>query len=560
MPHFVLQAYYASNRKAHTSFAYARRGARRFTAMSVLPMLAGVALGPVSCSNPDDDRADRQHYREQCVESAGAAGTAGAIGVACHGRRHWHDGDSGDGKAAGKAGSDSGKPERHHVIVMIGDGMSLSSEVAASRYLYGADFGLSFHAFPSMTFKTTWDKNVYDARATDRGAAPYTPEGFDPKLGYDPELGGDTPYPLLEDNDERKNYFAFSGWIHPDSASTATAMSTGKKTNSAAIGWSPGGVEGGQLENSPELLRRTRAMAVGAVTTVPFSHATPAGFFTHSLDRGNVADIANQMLNVFRPEVVIGGGWQSSYYSEVDLERSLGSNEWSYVHPVSGTDPNDALLAAAIRANQANQRLLGLYVSENAQGFNAPMPRHNPGSPSIDSSTLDRPNLSTSSIAALEVLSQDPDGFFLVVEQGHVDWANHRSDYGKMVGCVWELDQAVQAVVKFVDRPNDAIDWSNTTLIVTADHANGYLRFARKLGKGELPNEVIDTSTGSEVISYPDSEISFGSSGSHTSELVAVYVKGYAAPLVKKYETSYPGHRIIDDTNIYDLTMDAAGR
>src|SRR5687767_15093503 len=65
---------------------------------------------------------------------------------------------------------------RRNVIIVIGDGMQLAHEVATSRYLYGTDDGLSFHSLPTRLFKTTWDVNVYNSRASSLGVAKYTPD------------------------------------------------------------------------------------------------------------------------------------------------------------------------------------------------------------------------------------------------------------------------------------------------------------------------------------------------------------------------------------------------
>lgn len=471
-----------------------------------------------------------------------------------HGHYRWGDTAGSSGIGAGP----TSEVKRRNVIVMIGDGMPTVSEVAASRYLHGTDFGLSFHALPYMAFKTTWDVTVYDTRAADVPPH-YAPASFDPRVGYDPDLGGSTPYPLTPDSDEIRSYFSANGWLHPDSAATATAMATGVKTTSAAIAWQPYVDVDGAIETSAEQLRRIYGMAVGFVTTVPFSHATPAGFFSHNVHRDNTTGIGNEILNVVRPDVVIGGGWQdTTYYLEMDLERALASNDWVFSHLDPNLDSNDAVLAAAVRANQSNKRLLGIYGGGERTDFIAPVPASSPGAPHVDVSALDRPLLPNSSVAALEVLSRDPDGFVLVIEQGHIDWANHDENFSKVVGGVWELDQAVQAVTAFIDRPNDDIGWSNTTLLVTADHANGYMRFANSLGVGELPEQGEDPDTGATV--YPNGEITFNSGGGHTSELVSVYAKGFAASKLHEYENIYPGTRILDDTSIYRLTMDAARR
>jgi alkaline phosphatase len=434
---------------------------------------------------------------------------------------------------------------------MIGDGMQLAHEIAASRYLYGIDRGLSFHGFPEQSYKTTWDVNVYGARASAlENVPPYSPENFDPKVGYDPSIGGSAPYPVLEDNELRRAYF-LSG-IYPDSASTATAMSTGIKTYSSAIAWRPDAGDQGALETSPQLLRRFYGMSIGFVTTVPFSHATPAGFFAHNQGRFNYTEIAHEMLTSVRADVMIGGAWENNgYYDAGDLEQLVASNDYVLVHSEDGVDANLSVLAAAVTARQTHRRLMGIFGANGTGSFPSPVPLDSPGNPHVERGSLESPTLENASIAALEVLSRDPEGFFLLIEQGDIDWSNHANDFARMVGCVSDLDAAVRGVVAFVDRPDDEVDWTNTTLIVTADHANSYMRFVRPLYSGDLPRQ--------EASTYPDGEITYGT-GSHTSELVTVYARGLAAAKLHDYETLYPGLGIIDDTSIYRVTLDAARR
>jgi len=101
-------------------------------------------------------------------------------------------------------------------------------------------------------------------------------------------------------------------------------------------------------------------------------------------------------------------------------------------------------------------------------------------------------------------------------------------------------------VSDFVDRPGDAIDWSNTTLIVTADHANGFMRFGEKAtGLGELPGE-------------PASDwITWGSTG-HTNELVSVYAKGAGSDHFWRHANVYAGRALVDDTAVFRVTLSAA--
>jgi hypothetical protein len=89
-----------------------------------------------------------------------------------------------------------------HVILFIGDGMNVNHEIAGSRYLYGENFGLAWHAWRRridgwMGFVTTWDVNTYEKYASvyADGLA-FDPQAFDPHLGYDPTKGGWAPEPL----------------------------------------------------------------------------------------------------------------------------------------------------------------------------------------------------------------------------------------------------------------------------------------------------------------------------------------------------------------------------
>jgi alkaline phosphatase len=439
---------------------------------------------------------------------------------------------------------------RRHVIVMIGDGMQMAHEVATSRYLYDSDQGLSFHAFPTRVFKTNWDEYTYNTRADALGLPHYSAKQFDPNVGYNPVIGGGLPYPLLDDNEERRRYFVEGP--APDSASTATAMSTGNKTYYSAIGV-PLGYDGSNaLEHASSLLRRFFGMAVGFVTTVEYYHATPAAFFAHNASRNAYTEISRELLNVVTPDVMIGAGYELGVFGPTDLDRLNASGKTVYVYRQNGIDGNDTVSAAAARAVTENKRLFGLFGNTSQGNFSSPVPVDSPGKPSIARGSIEDPTLAVAATSALKVLAADPDGFFLLIEQGDIDRANHSNDFARMVGCVSDLDAAVKAVVGFVDQPGDAIDWTNTTLIVTADHANSYLRFVRTMHAGDLPWQI-----GS---AYPDGEITYGLGG-HTSELTNVYVKGYAENRVSDYTNVYPGYpKILDETSIYRLILDGARR
>jgi alkaline phosphatase len=164
-------------------------------------------------------------------------------------------------------------------------------------------------------------------------------------------------------------------------------------------------------------------------------------------------------------------------------------------------------------------------------------------------------------LAALTVLSQDPDGFFLMSEQGEIDWANHANDFQRMVGTVKDLQDGVQAVIDFIDRPGDGIGWENTLLMVTADHGNGYMRNRVKLGAGDLPKQrgAGECGYGGPACTYPDREVTYGSI-SHTNELVRLYASGAGTSRFHTYEGRwYPDTHILDNTQLFHMMMEAAG-
>ena len=74
--------------------------------------------------------------------------------------------------------------------------------------------------------------------------------------------------------------------------------------------------------------------------------------------------------------------------------------------------------------------------------------------------------------AALNVLDNNPSGFFLMVEGGAVDWACHNQQLGRCIEEMFAFNQAVQAVVEWIDVNSN---WDETLVIVTGDHETGYL-------------------------------------------------------------------------------------
>lgn len=336
----------------------------------------------------------------------------------------------------------------------------------------------------------------------------------------------------------------------PDSASTATAISTGEKTNKGNIAWAENDIEGGELLTIAETLKSNFGFSVGVISSVPFSHATPAAFISHNTSRNNYHEIANEIIYQTKPEVVIGGGYPDenfTFISQADFNALINlETDYYFVGKENGIDANSALDSAAASIDlAAGEKLFGLF-GDSGGNFGYFDVEDHPGSPNIDRSDFTDPDLSGAMLPALSILSQDPDGFFLLVEQGEIDWANHGNDFKNMIGLVNDLNDTAIALENFIDLEDDAVDWTNTLVILTADHANSYLRLLTNLNPGDLPRQVW-TSSGYE---YPDNEVRYKTQG-HTNELVTLWALGAGSQIfLEEAGKNYPDTQIIDNTQI----------
>jgi hypothetical protein len=279
------------------------------------------------------------------------------------------------------------------------------------------------------------------------------------------------------------------------------------------------------------------------------------------------------MLLEVQPDVVIGGGHPCPSgttacdyrYVPSSLYQAMSTTLTSDYHVVErrpGVDGGQAIRAGASEAIAKDRKLLGLFGGP-AGNFAPPVPRDAPGGPAVSRGGIEDPLLRDATLAALEVLATDEDGFFLMVEQGDIDWANHVNDYAWMVGTTWDLHEAVAAAAAFVSRPDNRLTWDNTLVVVTADHATGYLRLTGQpvLGAGQLPvpDRVPCGGSGQPVCSYVGKGVSYGTTG-HTNELVRLYARGAAASRFSEHEGSwYPGTRIIDNTQVHRTLAAAVG-
>lgn len=256
-----------------------------------------------------------------------------------------------------------------------------------------------------------------------------------------------------------------------DSAGTATAMHSGKKTRIGVLGIGPEAEKGvckDALAHPLPLLGeevKRRGLALGIVTTTRLTHATPASVITRSADRDWESDSAI-------PADQQGQGCKdiAQQFVEADFDVALGGGTAVFYGKAKGGRRSDpaADLPAAWAARSG-----GVVVKDSASLVAAPMDKPVLGifHPSHMNYMADRkadspePTLTDMTAQAIERLKTDPDGFYLMVEGGRIDHAHHAGQAGYALEETVEFARAVQWAV-------DHTDPEETLILVTADHSH----------------------------------------------------------------------------------------
>ena len=259
------------------------------------------------------------------------------------------------------------------------------------------------------------------------------------------------PYMSMVSTHSASNYVT-------DSAASATALATGYKTNNLAISMSP---EGENLITVVEVAEAL-GMSTGVVTNTRVTHATPACFMAHISNRNMEYEIAGQILET-EVDVILGGG--SSYFTSLN---PIGAG-------YTIVETSEELM------NLESGKILGLFTTSY-------MSYESERDPEIE------PSLAEMTEKSIELLSSDPDGFFLMIEGGRLDFASHDNDFEGTMNEVYAFDLAVKEALMFADKRKD------TLVIVTADHETGGLLITGGYSSSSIRYEWIGTGhTGSMV-------------------------------------------------------------
>lgn len=234
-----------------------------------------------------------------------------------------------------------------------------------------------------------------------------------------------------------------------DSSAASSSWGGGVRVNNGAINVAPDG-----SRPVPILQKfKSAGKAVGCVTTVPITHATPAGFCVNSDKRSDQPGIALQYHDL-RFDVMMGGGDEFFSHERRSDKQDLYSKFSKSGFQVAKT--RDELLK--IDQNSGNSPILGVF---SPGGLPFALDRENDAE--LKKTT---PSLAEMTGTAIRHLSKSRNGFVLQVEGGKVDWAAHSNDVGGLLYDQLAFDDAVAAALAFAEADGE------TLVIITTDHGN----------------------------------------------------------------------------------------
>ena len=242
--------------------------------------------------------------------------------------------------------------------------------------------------------------------------------------------------------------YSFSNFT-TDSGAGGTALACGVKTKNGMIGMNPDSIS----VNSILFNANKNGLSTGIVVACAVTHATPASYVAHQVNRDMYDEIAADYLKS-NIDVFIGGG--RKYFEKRIDGRNLTDE-------LKGKNYQIAYTLEDIKATKSG-KLAGLLYEDH----NPPMPERG---------TM----LPDASVAAMDILDENPKGFFLVIEGSQIDWACHDNNVDKVINEMLDFDQTIGKVLEFAKRVG------NTLVIVTADHETGGMSIVDgKFGQSEM--------------------------------------------------------------------------
>ncbi|MGR5251507.1 alkaline phosphatase [Vibrio astriarenae] len=455
-----------------------------------------------------------------------------------------------------------------NVILMITDGASDGAWDIASYWQNGA---LANNSVPYKNIDTRYAMTTFPLNTDSNPSDMCDSESGKPQVTYDKtQVWDDTP------SDSEARPFAGYEYLnkgYTDSAAAGTALSTGYKTynNAIAVDFC-----GRPLKVITEYAKE-QGMSTGVVTSVQFNHATPAAFGAHHVSRNSYDEIGSYMLKEGMLDLIMGAG--HPMYDSQGQERGATNHNYRYISEQDWTDLKAGELVAKgqelpwglfdskadferLAENAADiglmqAPLLGLVQNDSTLQQGRSCAEDQDRDIAFDCAYLDNsPSLEVMTKGALNYLSQNENGFFVMIEGGAVDWAAHGNHTARIIEEQIDFDDSVAAVMDWVEQNSS---WEETMLIVTTDHGNSYVL-------GEASDQIAFAAVENQGVNQMP-EVKYYS-GDHTNELVRVYVKGVGEEMfkphvvdtdeeyAKQYQNVGATGEYFDNTNIFDVMKD----
>lgn len=401
---------------------------------------------------------------------------------------------------------------KKNIILLVLDGMDWQTTQAAAiyrsrsvSYKKGFGSGLSFLDYDKC------DKDHGDfvcsphnsGTKSDVDSQTVSNVGGDKRGGYSAAYGGYHSWSVPKSETYMLGKLNSLNHVVTDSAASATSMCSGIKTYNSAINVDP---EGNQVIPLARDLQRA-GFSIGVVSSVPISHATPASAYANNVTRNDYQDLSRDMLGIPSiahrralpgVDVLLGCGWGedrdddrkkqgknyvpgNKFLSAEDLKTIDAENGGKYVvaQRTPGMNGSVVLFRAAKRAYQRRQRLFGMFGHkgghlpyQTADGNYDPTRGVRDADRYSPDEIRENPTLAEMTTAALEVLSQNNRGFWLMIESGDVDWANHNNNIDDSIGAVFSGESAFEAVTQWIEKNSS---WKQSAVIVTADHGHFFV-------------------------------------------------------------------------------------
>ncbi|WP_025678574.1 alkaline phosphatase [Paenibacillus polymyxa] len=243
-----------------------------------------------------------------------------------------------------------------------------------------------------------------------------------------------------------------------DSAPAGTAFATGHKSHTGYVGVLPDEatmpgqqpIAAGDAKKPVASILEASKLAgksTGIIATSEIMHATPADFTAHYPDRKNYDALSMQQA-YNGVDVVLGGGGKflepAGRKDGQDIIAQIKDQGYDFVTTPEGLK------------NSTSNKLWGSFSPE-ALAYN------------LDRDASKEPSLAEMTTKAIDVLSKNDKGFFLMVEGSKVDWAAHANDPTGIISDVLSFDDAVKVALDYAKQNQ------NTVVVAVTDHGNGGL-------------------------------------------------------------------------------------